>query len=101
MNDTPAAPELAAELPPLPSDDAPLPSPDEPQSMAALLEQTATQAATLLADHFGPLGLHVAVIVTDAGGQQFSFRSTTLGPNALYGLICRVRALAKHVYCTF
>lgn len=86
MNDTPA-PELAAELP--------------PPSTAALLEQTATEAAKLLADHFAPLGLHVAVIVTDTTGQQFSFRSATLGPNAIYGLLCRVRALAKSIYCRF
>jgi len=98
----------AAELPPaeLPSDDAPLPAdapppPDPPLPLDALLDKAGIEAAQLLAEHFSPLGLHWAVVVTDAGGQHFSFRSATLGPNAMLGLLQRVYALAKRFYATF
>jgi hypothetical protein len=85
------AADLAAELAAAP----------EAKPLSELLDETGIAAAKILAEHFGPLGLHALVIVTDAGGQQFSFRSATLGPNATYGLLCRVKALAKRFYCSF
>lgn len=96
------AAELAAELP---SDDAPLPSeappPPPERPLSEVLDEMGIEAAKLLALHLEPLGFHALVIVTDSAGQQFSFRSATLGPNATYGLLCRVKALAKRFYCSF
>ena len=94
---------LAAELPAaeLPADAPPPDAPPPPKSIAEVLDETGIEAAKILAEHFGPLGLHVVVIVSDAGLNQFSFRSATLGPSALFGLLHRTYRLAKRLYASF